>query len=117
MMERVRLCATSEVPEDKALIVPYRSRSIGVFRVGGEYHALLNVCPHKGATLCEGPVTGTAIVGEDAEIAYARAGELVRCAWHGWEFDIRSGDCLADPKLKARKIEISVEDGGIYAAA
>lgn len=114
-MNRIRLCLENDVPDGKALIVPYKSRSVGVFRVDGELHALLNVCPHKGAALCAGPVTGTAEAADDYEIAYARAGELVRCAWHGWEFDIRTGACLADPKLQARKIEILVEDGEIFA--
>ena len=114
-MTKIRLCATSEVPDEKALIVPYKSRTLGVFRVEGEFHALLNVCPHRGAPLCAGPVTGTAkACGDDFGIAYDRAGELVRCAWHGWEFDIRTGDCLADPQLKARKVAICVEDDEIF---
>ncbi|MES0824841.1 Rieske (2Fe-2S) protein [Ruegeria sp. SCP11] len=114
-MSYTRLCSTAEVPENEALIVPYKSRSLGVFRVNGEFHALLNVCPHKGAALCRGPITGTSECSGDTGITYVRSGELVRCAWHGWEFDIRTGDCLADPKIKAKKIEIQVRDGEIFA--
>ena len=116
-MSLTRLCSTRDVPRGKALIVPYKSRSAGVFYVNGEFHALLNVCPHKGAELCRGPVTGTSDCGGETGITYVRDGELLRCAWHGWEFDIRTGDCLSDPSYKARKIDIDVRNEEIFALA
>lgn len=117
MSERIRLCATADVPEGRALVVPYRSMSIGIFRVGQNYHALLNLCPHKGAALCEGRVAGTSIARDVLDIGYARSGEILRCAWHGWEFDIRTGICLVDPKLRARVFAVEEEDGSLFALA
>jgi nitrite reductase/ring-hydroxylating ferredoxin subunit len=32
------------------------------------------------------------------EIQYTRLGEILRCPWHGWEFDIRTGQSYCDPK-------------------
>ncbi len=39
---------------------------------------------------------------------------LVRCAWHGWEFDIKSGESLFDPSIKAKTYPVSVEGEDIY---
>ena len=74
-------------------------RSIGVFNVGGEYFALRNRCPHQGGPLCEGfqfaPLRAAA-PGEP----YARGddGAIIRCPWHGWEFDMRTGRSWFDPQ-------------------
>ena len=45
---------TSDIPDGGRIIVEINGRSIGVFNVGGEFHALLNRCPHSGAPLCRG---------------------------------------------------------------
>ena len=107
-------CATSEVPANAAKIVNLKSRSIGIFNVNGSYHALLNVCPHRGAALCEGPVSGTTCPTEGREFVYGRENEIIRCAWHGWEFDIRTGEFLVNPKIRARTYPVSVEEGAVY---
>lgn len=117
MSERIRLCATVDVPEGRALVVPYRSMSIGIFRIGPTYHALLNLCPHKGAALCEGRVSGTSVARDSFDIGYAHDGEILRCAWHGWEFDIRTGVCLVDRKLRARVFTVLEEDGSLFIQA
>ena len=114
MPEKQFACAVSEVPEHAAKIVTLKSRSIGIFNVNGSYHALLNVCPHRGAALCEGPVSGTTGPTEAREFVYGRENEIVRCAWHGWEFDIRTGQFLVDPRIRARTYPVSVEEDAIY---
>jgi len=107
-------CAVSEVPRNAAKIVDLKNRSIGIFNVKGSYHALLNVCPHRGAALCEGPVSGTTCPTQGRDFVYGRENEIVRCAWHGWEFDILTGEFLVNPKIKARTYPVTVEDGAIY---
>jgi nitrite reductase/ring-hydroxylating ferredoxin subunit len=114
MPEKHFACSTADVPARAAKIVTVKSRSIGIFRVNGSYHALLNVCPHRGAALCEGPVSGTTCPTDRREFVYGREGEIIRCAWHGWEFDIRTGAFLVDPKVRARTYPVTVEDGAIY---
>ncbi|UXN59167.1 Rieske 2Fe-2S domain-containing protein (plasmid) [Phyllobacterium zundukense] len=75
---------------------------------------MLNICPHRGAAICQGPVSGTTKQTDSREFVYERSGELVRCAWHGWEFDIRSGAFLVDPKIRARTFPVTVEDEKIF---
>lgn len=114
MADKYFACKTTDVPVDAAKIVNVRNMSVGVFKLHDSYHALLNVCPHRGAPLCEGPVCGTTKETDKAEFIYDRAGELVRCAWHGWEFDIRSGGFLVDPRIRARRFDVSVTNDDIF---
>jgi nitrite reductase/ring-hydroxylating ferredoxin subunit len=101
------------VPPGGRRIVDVAGRSIGVFNVGGRLYALHNGCPHKGGPLCEGRICGTTVPGEGHDFVYAREGEILRCAWHGWEFDITSGRALADPRVRARAYPVAVEDGQV----
>ena len=86
-------------------------RSVGVFNVGGRFYALHNGCPHKGGPLCEGRICGTTLPGYG--FAYGREGQVLRCAWHGWEFDVATGRALADPRVRARTYPVAVEDGQV----
>lgn len=114
MAEKHFACGVSEIPAGAAKIVDLKSRSIGIFNVKGSFHALLNVCPHRGAALCEGPICGTTRPTEGRDFVYDREGEIVRCAWHGWEFDIRSGEFLVNPRIRARTYQVSVEGEAVY---
>jgi nitrite reductase/ring-hydroxylating ferredoxin subunit len=111
--ERHVVCAASELPAGERRIVRLAGRSIGVFNVGGRFYALHNGCPHKGGPLCEGRICGTNLPTDDYTFEYGRAGEIVRCAWHGWEFEIATGRALADPAIRARTYPVGVEDGRI----
>ena len=107
-------CKVSEVPDTAAKIVKIQQFPIGIFRLDDGYHALLNVCPHKGAALCEGPVCGTAKPTDEREFVYDQPDELVRCAWHGWEFSIRTGEFIVNPKVKVRRFDVSVVDDDVF---
>ena len=107
-------CNADEVPVDAAKIVRIKNLSVGIFKLSDGFHALLNICPHRGGALCEGPICGTTKNTDDREFVYDRAGELVRCAWHGWEFDIRSGEFLVDPAVKARTLPVSVKRNEVF---
>ncbi len=117
MTEKTLVCRAEEIVPGTPRIVKVRAMSIGLFRVGGDILALMNVCPHKGAPLCEGPQCGTTAPVSSDEFVYHREGEIVRCAWHGWEFDIRSGASLADPGVRARTFPVTVESGNVYVHA
>jgi nitrite reductase/ring-hydroxylating ferredoxin subunit len=117
MAEKTYICRADEIQVGTPFIARLRSLSVGVFRIGDSFHALLNICPHRGAPLCEGPQCGTTKPVDGAEFIYHRDNEIVRCAWHGWEFDIKSGEALVDPSMRARTFPITVEDGNIYVTA
>ena len=86
-----------EIPPGERKIVDVGGRTIGVFNVGGEFFALLNRCPHQGGPLCTGNTLGFLRSAGVGEFIYSRAGEVVRCPWHGWEYDLRTGQSWFDP--------------------
>ena len=83
-----------------------------MFNVKGEYFALLNKCPHNGGSLVEGVLTGLVESSEPGRYAYSRQGEVIRCPWHGWEFDIITGKGLYDRNSRVATYKVEVEDAG-----
>jgi len=101
---------TDEIGPGQRKIVEIDGRSIGVFNVGGRYYALRNQCPHAGARLCDGVLTGLVTSSSPGEYSYVRSGEILRCPWHGWEFDIATGRSWFDPaRTRVRAYEATVE--------
>ena len=102
----------SEFPPGTRKIVTVGGRSIGVFNIGGQFFALRNQCPHQGAPLCRGRVKGTTIPGKPYEYVYGRDQEIIQCPWHGWEFEIATGQSYCDPKtMQARQFAVEVAPG------
>ncbi|QRP50262.1 Rieske 2Fe-2S domain-containing protein [Amycolatopsis sp. FDAARGOS 1241] len=101
-----------EFPPGERRIVRAGRRSIGVFRVGDRFYAINNHCPHMGGPLCLGrtkPWVSSTGPGE-----YEMAGEeaLVACPWHGWEYDLETGQSFLGPgEPPARTYPVSVEPG------
>lgn len=111
-MSRQVVARVSEVAPGSCKIVTARGREIGLFNIAGKFFALSNRCPHKGAELCRGMIVGLAQSGMPGEYRLSRPGEFIRCPWHGWEFDIRTGQSWCDPKsVRARHFHVSVEPG------
>ena len=99
----------AELPPGSRRIVEAEGRSIGVFNVGGAFYALRNTCPHQGAPLCEGSVQGTALPSRPGEHRWARDGEILRCPWHGWEFDLTTGRSIFNPhRTRVKRYEVTV---------
>jgi len=94
--ELVTVGRAEDVPEGRAATVEIKGgRELALFHAGGRFYAVDNFCPHRGAPLAEGPVTGT----------------TVECDWHGWRFDLRTGACLNRPDSPVATYEVVVEDG------
>ena len=108
------VCAEGEVETGTSVVRNFDGLSVGGFNVDGRLYALRNVCPHRGGALCRGPVTGTTLPTSDFRYVYGREGEIVRCAWHGWEFDITSGRSLVDPTIRAKTYPIEISEGRVY---
>lgn len=105
---------TADLQPGERRIIEVNGRSIGLFNIAGEYYALHNRCPHMGGNLCQGPVTGTTLVSDSAQFIYGRVGEILRCAWHGWEFDIKNGQCLVDGRIRARSYPVTIENNELF---
>lgn len=99
----------ADVPPGARLAVDVAGTPVAIFNVDGEYFGLLDKCPHMGGLLSEGVLIGLVEAEKPGCYAYSRAGEIVRCPWHGWEFDLRTGKSRFDPnRWKTRSIDVDV---------
>lgn len=100
----------SELPPGQRKIVEVEGRSIGIFNVHGCFYALRNRCPHQAAPLCLGAIKGMTLPGKPGEYVWARDGEILRCPWHGWEFDITTGRSIFNPhRTRVKTYEVTME--------
>ncbi len=94
--ELVTVGRAEDVPEGRGATVEIEGgRELALFHAAGRFYAVDNFCPHRGAPLAAGPVSGT----------------TVECDWHGWRFDLRTGACLNRPDSPVVTYEVVVEDG------
>lgn len=111
-MARHVVARADEIAPGGRKIVEVAELSIGIFNLGGEYFALRNRCPHQGGPLCDGLLWGLLESPEPGQFRYSRKGEILTCGWHGWEFDVRTGQSYCEPRrLRARAYEVRVEPG------
>ncbi len=110
------VCTLEELHAGGRVVARIGGREVGVVLAGdGTPHALRNRCPHHGAPLCLGRVrrreTG-------APGRYDGAGaEVLRCPWHGWEFELESGRCPEDGSMRVAVYPVRVEDGLVLVSA
>lgn len=107
------VATVSEIPPGSKKIVEAGGRSLGVYNLAGHFYALRNVCPHQGAELCKGLVKPLVVSKEPGHFEYEREGEIVRCPWHQWEFDIKTGCMIVDPAMRTKTYEVTVETFGV----
>ena len=115
-MERVVVGKVSEIPPGKRkIVVPFRGRAgIGVFNVNGAFYAVRNICPHKNGPICTGELSGRVTTDgppttRDATISVNGLGEILRCPWHQWAFEIATGRCLVNPRIQVKTYPVRID--------
>ncbi len=111
-MSKHVVAPTSDIPPGTRKLFSVKGRPIAIFNLEGAYYGMLNRCPHQGGSLCDGIVTGLVEAPQPGEYVYSRKGEIIRCPWHGWEFDIRTGQSYCDPeRIRTRAYPVASEHG------
>ena len=101
-MERfVRVAKASEVPPGRARVVVVLGHPVALFNVGGTFHAVSNVCLHRGGPVGEGTLDGP----------------IVTCPLHGWEYDVRTGANVANPAARLRTFPVRIEGDDVLVGA
>ena len=102
----------SDLPPGSRKLVTVKGRPIAIFNIGGEFFGLLNRCPHQGGSLCDGALTGLVDSDGPGHYRVTRRGEIIRCPWHGWEFDVRTGQSWCEPeRIRIRQYPVEVAAG------
>ena len=106
----------TDFPEGTHKVVRVERREIGIFNVGGRLYGLPNLCPHQTGPLCEGkPALGTLVARAEGnwKFEWVYEGEIVACPWHGLEYHVPTGRCVAYPNISLRSYEVVAEDGKV----
>lgn len=113
-MEFKYLCDVHDVPADGACkVFNVEGKSIGLFKLAGIYHAVLDYCPHQGASLCHGTIGWTTAPSNVYEYQLMGERKILRCPWHGWEFDIQTGKSLFDPKVRTMSFQVELRENRV----
>jgi nitrite reductase (NADH) small subunit len=83
-------------PKRKVVPAHVDGKRIGVLRHGDEIYAFADHCPHHGGPMCYAQVAGTMLPSEPNEFRYDLDGLVVKCPWHAYEFDVRTGRAIGD---------------------
>lgn len=114
-MSRVKVAQAADIGDGERLIKEVNGREIGIFNIGGEYHALPNRCPHQGGPLCEGPVANR--LNDDATngegLQWEKTDEILYCPWHQCTFHIPTGRSYGYP-ADSPTYEVYAEDGDLF---
>jgi nitrite reductase (NADH) small subunit len=106
--------AVEEFADEGSHLVEIEGRRVGVLNVGGELFAVRDRCPHRGAPICLGSVGGTFVPSAPQQFVYGRHDRVIRCPWHGWEFDLETGRSLLEPdRVGVRVYPVTVDDGTV----
>lgn len=113
-MALLHVCEEQEISEGKHKIVSHEKGNIGIVRFNGHLVAIRNRCPHAGANLLLGLVGKTTVSSCPHHLELGYEDGVFTCPWHHWEFDLRDGSCLTDPRTKLEKFAIQQQDGKIF---
>ena len=94
----IRIATVDECPPGAGLERVAGDRVVALFNVAGEYFAIDGVCPHQGGPLGRGQLQGC----------------ILTCPWHGWQFDVRTGQHGLNPRLVQPSFPVRVEENAIW---
>ena len=111
----------SEMQDGDRRIVVAGQAEIGVFRKDGAYFAYSNYCAHSGGPACEGLMINRVVdvIGEDRTYQGQTFSDEVHfvCPWHGYEYELKTGECVGDRRLKLKKFEVVRRGDDIFVVA
>jgi len=111
-MARHVICPADEVGPGQRRLVEVAGRPIVIFNIAGDYFALANRCPHQGGSLFHGDLTSRLTAPEPGRLALSSSDPVVKCPWHGWEFDVRTGKAVCEPqRIATRRYSASILSG------
>ena len=93
----VKVAKVNEMPPGTAREFQADGRMIALFNVNGNFHALDNTCLHRGGPLGQGVLEG----------------ECVTCPWHGWQYNVTTGEAVFNEQIKVQTYEVQVEGDDI----
>lgn len=112
----IELGKVEEFPPDRFRVVSVEGREVGILRRSdGTVRAVLNVCPHRRGPICTGRFGGSWTPTEPGTLSWGLEGRVLQCPWHGWEFDVDTGESLfGTSQMRLLTYEAWVENGSVH---
>ncbi len=95
---RHRVASLGEIPMGAGRLIEIAEQEIALFNFNGEFFAISDMCPHRGASLAEGFLDGGKVF----------------CPWHCFDFNLKSGECSTVPSLRVQTYEVKIVGEDIY---
>ena len=103
--KEVHVASMDEIPDGQRRVIQVddptgsgQALSIGVFHHQGQWYALHNSCLHRGGPVCTGTLEGNTLT----------------CPWHGYQYDVTSGQLLLDESAKLPMYRVEVRESQVY---
>ncbi|MBI1870350.1 MAG: nitrite reductase small subunit NirD [Chlamydiae bacterium] len=101
MSNFIKIANRKDIPEETGMAIDIEGKSIALFNISGNFYAIDNICKHRGGPLGEGSLEG----------------KEVMCPWHGWQYDVTTGECLSSPSICQKKFDVKIEGDDILVDA
>jgi len=98
MAKLVKVADASDLKPGQGELVEVDGQPIALFNVNGAFYALGAVCPHEGGPLQDGDLEGDTVI----------------CPWHGYDYNLRTGECSVDPELRVATFVVKTEGNGVF---
>jgi len=98
MSQSTRIASIDEIPAGEGREFTLGDRIVAVFNVDGEFYAIDGICPHAGGPLADGGLHGC----------------IVTCPWHGWQFDVSTGQHCLNDRIQQARFDCHVRDGALF---
>jgi len=93
-MEYIRVADKAELAANKIIMVVVGGKEVLLANVDGSYYAIANKCTHLGGSLVKGSLEGS----------------VVTCPRHGAQFDVKTGQAIAEAKIGFVKMKVKGEE-------
>lgn len=112
-MAEYDLASVTEIRPGERKLFKIARQTIGIFNVNGRFCAVKNSCIHDQAPVCLGDVSGAYLPSEFGEYVWGMEGQVLRCPWHGWEFDLLTGSSIFDQEVKLTTYPVLIKNDRI----
>jgi nitrite reductase/ring-hydroxylating ferredoxin subunit len=117
-MSEVVIGRADAFPDPGRKVIEVDGAEVGVFCRNGRFTAYENVCPHMGGPVCQGRIIARVeeLIAEDktsSGLAFSKDHTNIVCPWHGYEFDIGTGECQGNPRMRLSRVKVTVVDGNL----
>jgi nitrite reductase/ring-hydroxylating ferredoxin subunit len=96
--EEYEVADASEIPDGERKLLSIGGRSVGIFHHDGEWYAVRNYCLHRSGPIATGTLDG----------------DVLTCPWHGYQYNVKSGEFLLDPAVKLETYPVEIRDGKVH---